>query len=342
MAITDQRAKSLRRLLSSLNNAFYLGDKNVEVAIHMEKTSDKETQNLVQDFHWEHGEKKIRHRIRKGGLMPAIVESWYPASDDHYGVILEDDIELSPFFYIWTKYSILKYRYGYQDAIDKHKKIYGISLYSPRNLELLPAGRVPFSPEPVLEKGGYNKRTPYVTPIPCSWGAVYFPEHWREFHNYLTNRLDDNGFEKKMYNITVPKSRSERWKKSWKKYFIELVYLRGYVMVYPNFEAFESFSTNHLEYGTHVKKNKKDSRAQAKIDAFRVPLMQNDHILNQLPENRLPNLDKLPVLNLWGQLESSLETLDDIGSRWHSRVSSCERAGSDFDPSDLFCPFPEN
>ncbi|KAI8639795.1 hypothetical protein BD408DRAFT_349200 [Parasitella parasitica] len=337
--ITDRRPRSLSRLLDSINNAHYFGDENVELAIHMEQSADRETRTLAQGFSFKHGDKKVRHRVRKGGLLPAIVESWYPSNDDNYGVLLEDDIELSPFFYSWSKYNILKYRYESESA---YSHIYGVSLYSPRNLELKSEGRRPFSPEPVLEQGGYSKRAPYATQIPCSWGAVYFPEHWREFHTYVTERVaKEERYTKGYYNITVPGSRSERWSKSWKKYFIELVYLRAYVMVYPNFENFESFSTNHLEYGTHVKL-KNNGRAQSKVEQFLVPLMQQDTILTQLPDHHLPDFEHLPIMDLWGRIRT-LSELDHVGSEWHTKVSNCKRNPSGvFDAKDILCPFPAN
>jgi hypothetical protein len=40
----------------------------------MEQTADLETKNVVQGFHWEHGKLTVRHRVIKGGLIPAIVE----------------------------------------------------------------------------------------------------------------------------------------------------------------------------------------------------------------------------------------------------------------------------
>ncbi|KAI7858957.1 hypothetical protein BDC45DRAFT_433565 [Circinella umbellata] len=337
VVITDRRPHSLSRLLQSSDRSFYLGDK-VNLVVHMEQSSDSVTRMLVGNFPWHHGKKVLRHRIRKGGLMPAIIESWYPKHNDDYAVILEDDVSLSPLFYVWAKYSILRYRYSNNnnDSGDDDRlrqMMFGVSLYSPRSLELHPAGRRPFHPDNVL-LNHYPPRMPYVSQIPCSWGAVYFPEHWREFHEYLTIRLMDIN-QDRLLNITVPKSRSERWKKSWKKYFIELVYLRGYVMLYPNFQDFESFSTNHLETGTHVKTNAKRLSA---INAFLVPLMQRDTILAQLPNHRLPNYDDLPVLDLWGYLRTQDE-LDETASQWHTRISTCPRKTGTFDPQDILCPF---
>ncbi|ORX50493.1 hypothetical protein DM01DRAFT_263197 [Hesseltinella vesiculosa] len=333
VVITDRRPHSLSRLLSSLREAKYLGDR-VDLAIHMDQTADKVTRMLVHSFRWIHGNTDLRHRIRKGGLMPAIVESWFPSSNDHYGVLLEDDIEVSPLFYVWIKYNILHYRY---DPLFSNGRswIYGISLYSPRNLELKPQGRVAFDPNDELLPSGYPARSPYASQVPCSWGAVYFPEHWREFHQYLTARLQDLDSPVPQLNTTVPQSRSNRWKKSWKKYFIELVYLRGYVMVYPNFQDFESFSTNHLEFGTHIK----HTRAKSAVASFVVPLMRNDTIFSQLPDNRLPFFVELPMIDLWGNLRTHPQ-LYHTGVQWQRHVSACAPPSFiRFDPQDLLCPF---
>ena len=77
----------------------------------MEQTADPETKRVVQAFEWKHGTVSANRRVIHGGLLPAVVESWYPRSDDSYSLILEDDVEVSPLFYGWVKMSLLKYRY---------------------------------------------------------------------------------------------------------------------------------------------------------------------------------------------------------------------------------------
>lgn len=103
-------------------------------------------------------------------------------------------------------------------------------------------------------------------------------------------------------------------------------------MLYPNFQLFESFSTNHLEFGTHVKKGRDDA-----LDEFLVPLMKRDTILNQLPQRRLPTFEDLPVLDLWGNLVTRQE-LDARGAELHQNVSACPRQTGRFDPQDILCP----
>lgn len=108
--ITKDRPKSLSRLLRSLSNGRFFGD-SADIRINLEQSADMETMKLVEGFSWPRGSVFTHHRVIHGGLLPAVVESWYPGSNDTYGLLLEDDVELSPLFYAWVKMSILRYRY---------------------------------------------------------------------------------------------------------------------------------------------------------------------------------------------------------------------------------------
>ncbi|KAJ6591739.1 hypothetical protein DFH09DRAFT_1273592 [Mycena vulgaris] len=299
--ITQDRPRSLDRLLSSLSQGRFFGD-SVSLRLNMEQSSDLETIRMVGAYQWPHGAVFAHRRVIHGGLLPAVVESWYPHSNDSYGLLLEDDVELSPLFYAWIKMGILRYRYG--ESRDQAVQLFGISLYQQKNIELHPEGRKAFDPRRLFAANNIaDPSTPYLSQIPCSWGAVYFPEHWREFHDYLAGRLSESTME--IERIVVPDVRSNNWTKSWKKYFIEMVYLRGYVMLYPNYAEFVSLSTNHLEVGSHVK-----ARPKEKQDVFRLPLMalSESRQLLDMPGGTLPRWEMLPVLNLTGCL-SSLERI---------------------------------
>lgn len=162
--------------------------------------------------------------------------------------------------------------------------------------------------------GLHYRDSPYLSQVPCSWGAVYFPEHWREFHSYLMVRFSEAWIP--MNRHVVPHVRSNRWAKSWKRYFIELVSLRGYVMLYPNYDNFLSLSTNHLEIGSHVKEEPRSIYDQKKA-LFTLPLMvassaedSNGVVktgLLKMPKDTLPSWNDLPVLDLLGTLSSRVE-----------------------------------
>lgn len=334
--ITNDRPASLSRLLTSLTTADYFSD-TPSLSISLEQTATDRTHALLDNFAWSYGHYTLRHRVVRGGLLPAIIESWYPTSNHTFAVILEDDIELSPHFYGYLKYALLTYRYSSPSssspASSSSKKLFGISLYQQQTNELHLTGRQLFNAH-ALFPPSYSPTSPYLSPIPCSWGALYTPEIWREFHAYLALRLSESAIA--IETDVVPEVRSNNWYRSWKKYWIELSYLRGYVMLYPNYgfdplledEAGVSLSTNHLEVGVHNKNRKRAGATTVVLSAeeerkewektartkrlFNVPLLDpmrsgRRSILSGLPQGRLPNWSELPVVDLWGEMSSEKE-----------------------------------
>ncbi len=149
--ITKDRPKSLLRLITSLANARFFGD-TLSLRFNIDQSLDYETQHLVDHYTWPHGPVFVHHRVKSGGLLPSVVESWYPSSNDSYGLLLEDDVELSPLFYAWVKMTVLRYRYG--DKRNRSPQLFGISLYQPKNIELRPQGRQPFDARKLFSRYG--------------------------------------------------------------------------------------------------------------------------------------------------------------------------------------------
>ncbi|KAF8705425.1 hypothetical protein RHS03_05424, partial [Rhizoctonia solani] len=341
--ITHDRPWSLQRLLNSMRQGHYYGD-TVNVVVNLEQTADPETRRIAEEFTMGAvpGHVSVRHRIVYAGLMTAVVESWYPHGNNSYGVILEDDVELSPLFYAWIKFGVLRYRYGTPPK--DGQQLYGISLYQPKVSELHMQGRRPFNASDVFVTASIeHPHTPYLSQVPCSWGAVYFPEHWREFQRYLSLRLSEHVIP--TTEIVVPNLRSNKWSRSWKKFFNEMVHLRGYVSLYPNYDHFVSLSTNHLEAGEHVPAN----IGQEKQRQYFLPLMQEPEVANRypgtelgvkildLPLSNLPSWSDLPVLDLWGNI-SSLEKLRNIGLERRINMSICQPDEVQTSALEFLCP----
>ncbi|GAB2285114.1 hypothetical protein Dimus_019568 [Dionaea muscipula] len=308
--ITQNRAESLRRLLKSLSDAYYLGDE-VGISFNMDSKVDEETTREVGSFNWPHGTKTLRRRIIQGGLIRAVSESWYPASDDDYGLLLEDDIEVSPYYYMWIKYALLCYRYDPQVSLPE---LGSISLYTPRLVEVVKE-RPKWNPSEAFKK--IHPHTPYLHQLPCSWGAVFFPKHWREFYVYMNMRFTENAKENP---VQIPKSRTNGWQASWKKFLIDMMYLRGYVSLYPNFPDQASFSTNHMEPGAHIAA--KDNVLSHNKHDFEVPLLTDD-FRNYLPNGKMPPASKLPSINLFNQ-PVSLKGLKSAGAKLGQDVLRCQ------------------
>lgn len=228
-------------------------------------------------------------------------------------------------------------------------KLFGISLYQQKITELHPTGRQPFNARTLFRATSLaDPSTPYLSQIPCSWGALYFPAPWREFHDYLSLRLSQSALP--ISNTIVPGVRSNKWTRSWKKYFIELVYLRGYVMLYPNYDDFVSLSTNHLEVGSHVR-DEPGEVYERKKHVYSLPLMRIEGALAgrgpahgpgllDLPGGTLPEWDRLPVLDLLGDV-SSMEAIERRGYERRTELDACVDAESlPSSVRDLFCHVP--
>mmetsp|Transcript_38396 Transcript_38396/g.62889 ORF Transcript_38396/g.62889 Transcript_38396/m.62889 type:complete len:694 (+) Transcript_38396:222-2303(+) len=294
--ITATRPAELQRLLGSLLGAHYLGDR-VDVIINMEATADQKTLQIAHGLHWPHGEKIVRHRVQQGGLIAAVTESWYPGSFDEYGILLEDDIEVSPFFFVWCRYALMTYKYG--AAADSHPGLFGVSLYTPRRNELV-HGKPRWNSNWYFWEKAKSWTTPYVQPLPCSWGAMYFPAAWMSFHRYLQYRMANPSVK-----VEIKGSLSNSWSASWKKFFMEMSHSYHMYMLYPNFHNQTSFSTNHLGSGEHIKTAGGDAD-HLPID-YTVPLVASEEewasLFKQLPGGRLPHLDDLVGMDLLGEFQ---------------------------------------
>ncbi|CEG75647.1 hypothetical protein RMATCC62417_10656 [Rhizopus microsporus] len=170
---------------------------------------------------------------------------------------------------------------------------------------------------------------PFLMQWPSHSGAVFFPEHWREFHDYMTARLADRTGHR-MQDVIIPESRVNEWKLSWRKYFEELVYLRSYVMLYPS----TSLSTRHIE----LKKKSQKEKFKDALSLFEAPLMTNASQLH-LPAS----FGSLPIYDYYGHL-SDMKTMKERGGDLQDSISAClpnteQNSDPSFDPSDLLCPF---
>jgi hypothetical protein len=256
----------------------------------------------LEDLQWPHGQKSITRHVASNGLISAVVESWYPASNDEYAVLLEDDISVSPYWYVYAKLLILQLRYS-SSAISR--RIAGLSLYTPRLMEIKhPRVRMRLDLS-------YPRNPLLLYQTPCSWGALYFPEPWRRFHRYMSTRMAN---QTSSFSFDLPGSLTNSWKESWKKFFFELMYARGEVLVYPNFSNQTSLATNHLEPGEHIGVESKSAYAHLPVD-YTVPLMLNSQLAILLALNFTKALENPPLLNLFA-LPASEGQLDEAARQW--------------------------
>jgi hypothetical protein len=285
--ISNNRTKPLKRLCESLLLTKNPKNRKVDLIFNLEASSSNEIVNYVYGFYWPFGEKTVRIRMVQGGLIPAVLESWFPAHSLDYGVFLEDDIEVSPLWLIWIDMVLEGLKDGVFEPLND--RIMGISLYSPRITETV-FPKPKFDSTQITSLISGDPQYPYLMQTPCSWGALFFPTHWREFMSYSSLRRASNSTD---HRVVIPGSRTNGWKQSWKRFMFEIMYLRGFFMIYPNFADQQSLSTNHMEVGEHITEKK----AQLQTD-FTVPLLLDDMVLSSV---RLDAAVKLAVLDLFGK-----------------------------------------
>jgi hypothetical protein len=313
--ITYNRPKSLQRLCDSLSAAHYYGHR-INIRFYVDHGADETTVQLVKRFNWPHGPKSMHFRHEKSGLIMAILESWFPTHAHDYVMLAEDDIEVSPYWYSWVLKTMKEYRYASIDpetkkVVHSNPQIIGISLYTPRECEMA-IPRFQMYPDQVFTQ------PVYLHQIPCSWGAVYFPEHWIYFRQYVYHRLDLNK------NVYIPNCECNGWTASWVKYYVELLFMKGWSMLYPNFKDQVSFSTNHMEPGVHIKE---DDSLHAR-DAFTVPLALKDEIPDQFPP-----VQELPIVDYKCFRTNNGSELIQVGDpTWHKYLIELRRKENPLPP----------
>ena len=236
----SESSGSLLRLLKSLENADFAGFPYPRVTVELPPSIDQPTIDFLKDFRWPPESRgadsklTVRHRVSPTRLTPTeasihFVESFYPS---HVGnshiLVLTSQAELSQFYYQYLIFSLLEYKYS-ASALFNADKLLGISLELP-TLQL--DGRSPFKPPP--ENAATHPSSLFLWQAPNSNAALYFGDKWVEFLSFLSNRFAVQPVAAK--HQPQAKFVSELYP-AWTEYLLELIWARGYSMLYPSFAS---------------------------------------------------------------------------------------------------------
>lgn len=303
-----RRRKSLDRLCQSLLNADYLGFP-VEFEFHLEGESHPLVVEYANKFKWPHGPFTIVTSPQRIGLRQIVLDSWKPTTEKQFAMFFEDDIEVAPSYFKYILLVLKNYVFdsnGHRINTNKiHQHLVGISLNTPRFHE---TGLVPsdWTPQSII-----GATSQFLFQLPSSWGALYFPWIWREFLAYYSWR------EKNLIDLDIiPLSSVNKWERSWKRFLIELIYMKGYVMIYPNLPRQHSFSTHHREPGEHTRAEAEDNLVDDLgtqiLDYFTVPLVREKFMIDKLFADMQP-LQHLPIINFHHKLADNFQELKQFG-----------------------------
>jgi hypothetical protein len=238
--VAFNRPRSLKRLISSIENADYSGYSDISLVISIDGGGPQEVYKIAKDFEWDHGEKIVKHHTNNMGLRSHIISCGDFTNLYSSVIILEDDCFVSRNFYRFATQALHYY--------NDEKKIAGISLYSNRYNE---QASLPFYP---FDDGN----DVFFMQIPSSWGQAWTKHQWEQFKIFYNNSPQIT------YEDKIPESVKKWPEQSWKKYFYKYLATENLFFVYPKV----SHSTNFSDMGEHWKET---------FSFFQVPLELNNN-----------------------------------------------------------------
>ena len=215
--LTKSRRKSVQRLLTSLKRANYDGDR-----IALDIQVDSPTTFNAKEVEWPFGPLSVHVATRPLGLRGNWLRT--PA---RRGIILEDDIEVSPRWYIWLKAAWAAY--GHRTDLA------GISL---QRQTLIPK-------QPHKYREIVNDHQPFLYALVGSIGFSPHPDRWREFQRTKQADISTPGL------VTWDWYKQVRHGSMWTQEFIRFCRDRSLYTLYVNLPGSETLAAHWREKGEH-------------------------------------------------------------------------------------------
>ena len=216
------RPKSVLRLLSSINKAYFpCGD--IPLIFSFDK-SDKEDEllEIAHSYDWKYGSKSIYTYDERLGSFEHAMRCGDFSIENDAAIVLEDDIFLSPGFYVFA-YNAVNYYYD-------EDQVFGIGLYKH---EWNGYAGVPF-------QNRVREWDVFAGQFSISWGQCWIGSRWKRFRSWLENNSSFTYTEKLPYQMY-------KWKNSWSRFIAKYIVENDLYYVVPNV----SFSTCFTEPGDH-------------------------------------------------------------------------------------------
>ncbi|KAL4872664.1 hypothetical protein BDV12DRAFT_182999 [Aspergillus spectabilis] len=309
-------AGSVIRAIRSLERADYLGS-HPSLAIELPSRVDPQLLRFLKEMNWPPNTSSkitIRRRIKPQSMSPKeaslhAVEAFYPKDPDFSHVLLlSPDIELSPSFYHYLMYTLLKYRYSAGSSISS-PRLMGISLELPSSHL---TSTEPFKQLDIEDTRLLNSNDPDALPMflwqaPNSNAALYFGDKWAELHSFLGGRLTakETELESSQNEKIIP-----RRYPAFMEYLLELLRARGYYLLYPAFSDKWKFSlaTSHKELFQMPEEFAQYSSEILQESTPERPLSEASNLMPLLDifSTELPDISLLPILSHHGEEMSNV------------------------------------
>lgn len=224
VAIAYNRIDSIRRLINSLQGADYEYD-SVSLIISIDKSDTEVVENYADAVIWNNGEKRVIKHKENLGLRKHILSIGKYLNEFDAIIVFEDDIIVSPNYYLFAKSAVERYK--------DNSQIAGISLYG---FAVNYQNKKPFYP---LK----NEYDVYFMNCAQSWGQVWMRDQWNAFVDWYRNHNEEF-----VNNGNLPQAICDWPKSSWLKYHTKYCIEENKYFVYP----YQSYSSNGGDAGTHA------------------------------------------------------------------------------------------
>lgn len=227
VAVAYDRPGSLKRLLASVENAYYPDDASPVLVISIDKSDSEGVEKVAREFEYTHGEKIIIARPERMGLRAHVIACGELSQQYGSIIVLEDDLFVAPCFY--------EYACAALDFSDRDDRIGAVSLYDHRfNVHK----RESFC---AIDDGFDN----YYLQLASSWGQAYTMKQWAGFVTWYNANKDRD-----LSDPFVPANVSGWSERSWLKYYIVYLIRTNKYCLYPRV----SLTTNFGDIGSHADK----------------------------------------------------------------------------------------
>ena len=362
---------SLMRLLNSLRRADFFSSAPPRLTIELPHNIDEPSRRYLSRFKWPPTKQNtgslltLHHRIPQHGLSAEensirMLESFWPSDPvTSHVLILSPQIELSPQFFHYLKYSLLEYKYSSSSAVTQ-QNLLALSLDIPSTfLNDTTPFVPPLSSATKTSSDAAKLATPFLWQAPNSNAALYFGEKWVELHDFVAQLLSSGHavptpatLNKKDVSKTYP---------SWLEHVLKLARARGYWTIYPNFEDMDSLATLHNdlyhppeEYEEEVTAELAES-SEGELTADPAKYLSLKHaesplitksLLSMLPsKGDLPKVADMPLVS-WDGKRITVADIEQHAVKYSSvfrkEIGRCdegtpEKARDGFSTGDLFC-----
>lgn len=236
--ITHTRTESLLRCMKAVHEAYYDGGR-IDLLIFIDRGLDENVnQNVLSaaiNFPWIHGAKFVNTWNSHVGLYEQWIDSFIPEREDDLAIILEDDIEVSPYFYKWLLGACRMYR--------DRKDIFGYTLQK---------GTVRANQTKCKRNINVPSKEPlFLYPLIGSWGYAPEPKVWIQFRKWFHLHICNESFNPSVPGLIVSswyKAQKTR-KTMWTMWHIRYAHDRNLFTIYANLPNLKTLGSNWRDPG---------------------------------------------------------------------------------------------